>query len=126
MAAISSILAGAAILATVAQVRSAEEARDQANDQRKKDEIKANALASEAEKRSADEKEMAKNEANLQEQKRRKRSLSAGAGGRRSTILTSPLGVAGGGGDSLGGSPTIGAAPSAGAQNGSGKSLLGV
>lgn len=125
MAAVSSILAGAAILATVAQVRGAEEARDQANDQRKKDEIKANALASEAEKRSADEKEMAKNEAVLQEQKRKKRALSAGAGGRRSTILTSPLGVAGGG-DSVGGAPAIGAAPASGAQNGSGKSLLGV
>lgn len=121
MAAVSSILAAAAVIGTIAQVRGAEEARDQANDQRKKDEIKANALAGEAEKRQKEEKTMAENEAKLQEQKNRKRAMSAQSGGRRSTILTSPLGVSGSGSNTIGAAPT---AP-AGQASGSGKSLLG-
>lgn len=126
MAAVSSILAAAAVIGTIAQVRSAEEARDQANDQRKRNEIQANALQEEAKAKVKEEEIQSANQSKLDEQKRRKRALSAKSGGRQSTILTSPLGVGGGstGASTLGDAPIAGASGTA--QPTSGKSLLGM
>jgi Flp pilus assembly protein TadB len=113
---LAAIGAAAAVAGTIYSVKSANDARADARKAVEEQTKTADALAKQSQNRADQEESQATSNTVRDDAKKRQQALSAGAQGRQSTILTSPLGIQG---NAAGGTSAAGAPPP-------GKTLLGM